>query len=147
MQQRCYNPNQRFYSYYGGRGITVCQRWRQNFELFLEDMGEVPIDKSLDRINNDQGYWCGHCDECITKTRKSNCRWATREEQGRNRRNSRRITINGETRSLPDWAEHFGITHQLLRNRIYKGWSLKEAVVPRLKSWGRMNSQKLSESL
>lgn len=75
MLTRCLNPNATRFSYYGGRGITVCQEWRESFSAFLESVGRKPSPQhSLDRINNDAGYEPG------------NCRWATRSEQMKNRR-------------------------------------------------------------
>lgn len=75
MKQRCHNPNNSKYSYYGGRGITVCERWRDSFEAFLADMGERPTPKhTIDRKDND-GHYC-----------PDNCVWATRMQQTHNRR-------------------------------------------------------------
>lgn len=79
MKQRCYNTNIRNYKHYGGRGIKVCDRWLESFLNFLEDMGERPSGMSLDRINNDGNY------------EPSNCRWATNEQQNKNRRNIKSV--------------------------------------------------------
>ena len=77
MHQRCANPNHNSYKHYGGRGIAVCDRWYE-FANFLADMGERPVGLSLDRIDNDAGY------------SPDNCRWATSQQQAKNRRQSRR---------------------------------------------------------
>ena len=76
MVERCHNETHKFYSYYGGRGISVCSRWRDSFKNFLSDMGEAPPNLSLDRTDNNKGY------------SKDNCRWVSKKEQQRNRRNS-----------------------------------------------------------
>lgn len=76
MIERCHNPKHKFFSYYGSRGIFVCSSWYEDFSNFLKDMGESPKNLSLDRIDNNREY-------C-----KENCRWATKSEQQRNRRNS-----------------------------------------------------------
>jgi hypothetical protein len=74
MKQRCLNPNHKHFSYYGGRGITVCQSWTNSFEQFLSDVGERPEGKTLDRIDSNGNY------------EKSNVRWATPKEQANNKR-------------------------------------------------------------
>jgi hypothetical protein len=81
MIQRCYDKNDVGYKYYGGRGISVCDRWRTSFELFLEDMGKKPVGLSIERINNNCGY------------SKENCKWATSKEQANNRSNNRIVSF------------------------------------------------------
>lgn len=92
MRQRCLNKNFRDYHRYGGRGITMCERWLE-YENFLADMGSPPKGHSLDRIDNNAGY------------SPDNCRWATKLVQQRNRRNTRFLTLNGETKTLAEWCE------------------------------------------
>lgn len=95
IQGRCLKENHKAYPSYGGRGIRICERWQGVFGFlnFLEDMGERPEGKSngraiysLDRIDNDGHYSCGHCEECIENGWKSNCRWATQSIQMHNQR-------------------------------------------------------------
>lgn len=128
--QRCTNPNNSAYHRYGGRGITVCDRWRK-FENFLEDMGEKPTDKTIDRIKNDKGYF------------KENCRWATREEQNRNKRSNRLIIHDGRTQCLIAWAEEIGVNKNTILNRLRRGWSIDEALTTPVgknrKSWKHIN--------
>ncbi|KKK59795.1 hypothetical protein LCGC14_3030790 [marine sediment metagenome] len=118
MIRRCTNFNDLSYHNYGGRGITVCKRWRNSFENFLEDMGEPPTDShSIDRINNN-GNYC-----------RENCQWTTRKEQNRNKRDSHLETYNGKTQCLSAWAEETGIAYWTLCARINKlGWSIEKAL-------------------
>lgn len=109
MLNRCRNDNIAEYPYYGGRGITVCERW-QTFENFLADMGEAPEGTSLERIDTNGNY------------DPANCRWATAKEQANNRRNNRKVTINGVTRNASEWAQLAGLPTSTLFNRINGGW-------------------------
>jgi len=116
MKQRCANANMPNYAAYGGRGIAVCDRWRESFENFITDMGVRPgKDYSLDRIDNDGPY------------SPENCRWATRIEQGNNTRTNRWITYNGKTMTLSEWSRKLNIAKSTLRNRFKKGWSVERA--------------------
>ncbi len=118
MRDRCFNQKNRFFQNYGGRGITVCDRWRGSFENFLADMGPRPSAKhSIDRIDNDGNYEPG------------NCRWATSVEQNNNSRNCRMLSLNGETLSAAEWARRLGGNGHLLLQRIDKlGWPLERAL-------------------
>jgi hypothetical protein len=120
--QRCCDPTFVYYSYYGGRGITVCERWR-DFSNFYADMGPRPTPQhTLDRIDNDGPY------------APKNCRWATRQEQARNRRSNRMLTHNGETLCLSEWAERIDLPANALYMRLYNGWSTEQALTrPRSK--------------
>ncbi len=112
---RCNNPNVERYPEYGGRGITVCDRWG-TFEAFLDDMGESPDGMSIDRIDVNGNY------------EPSNCRWATNTEQSHNKRNSRLITYNGETKCASEWCRLFNHEPSVFRNRLKRGWSIHEAI-------------------
>ena len=88
-RQRCNNPKCHAYEDYGGRGIRVCQRWNAadaGFVNFLQDMGRRPANKSLDRIDVNGNYSCGHCPQCIEHGWPANCRWATQKVQNMNQR-------------------------------------------------------------
>lgn len=116
MKQRCYNPNTPNYSYYGGRGITVCNRWLESFENFLEDMGERPEGTSIERKDNNKGY----CPE--------NCVWATKKEQARNRRSNVLITLGGKTKCLQSWLEDKLVKRSTYSYRIMRGWSPEKSL-------------------
>jgi hypothetical protein len=117
MYQRCNNPNNPQYSLYGGRGISVCPRWRESFENFLADMGPRPGDNySVDRIDNNKGY------------SPDNCRWANDLEQSNNTRHNRRITYNGKTHTLTEWSRITGISKSGLRWRLANGWAIADAL-------------------
>jgi hypothetical protein len=116
MRARCRNPNRRVFRLYGGRGITVCERW-DDYAAFIEDMGPRPSDKhTLERIDNDGGY------------SPENCRWALSAEQQSNKRTNRWIEFEGERRTLEQWALRLGIDPHALSSRIAHGWPLERAL-------------------
>lgn len=111
MNQRCFNPRCANFRHYGGRGITVCDRWRHSFQNFIDDMGLRPSSKhSIDRFPDRNGNY-----------EKSNCRWATSKEQQRNKRTNLHITFNGETLCLAEWSEKTGIHVNTLWLRLKLG--------------------------
>lgn len=116
MIQRCTNPNCHNYRNYGGRGISVCGRWRK-FESFLLDVGIKPSTlHTLERRNNEGDY------------EPSNCYWATRGEQLRNTRRNIRITLDGKTQVLKDWAAQSGISYATVQGRLRRGWPIRDAL-------------------
>jgi len=123
MNTRCNNQNHQQWHNYGGRGISVCGRWR-NFSNFLQDMGERPVGHSIDRINIDGNY------------EPANCRWATPKQQMANSRKAILLTYNGETMPLKAVARRYGIAPSTLRQRIGKGWSVVRAVTQRIQKKG-----------
>lgn len=122
MRKRCYAPRARNYDCYGGRGIQVCDRWRESFSAFLEDMGPRPgPGYSLDRINNDGNYEPG------------NCRWATASMQMRNARTNVIVTIGEKTQSITEWCEDTGVPRNVAFERIRRGWRADVAVTKPVK--------------
>jgi hypothetical protein len=83
---RVFNPNDAKYSSYGGRNITMCERWSNSYQAFSDDMGEMPDGYVLDRADNDGNYSCGKCPQCISNQWPMNCRWVTPKESANNRR-------------------------------------------------------------
>ena len=114
IRQRCKNKNNNDYNLYGGRGITVCKRWKK-FSTFLEDMGHTPSKHTIDRIDNNGNY------------NKNNCRWATQKTQVRNSRLSTIIKHNGKQMCISAWAEYLSINYSTLRTRL-NNWSVDKAL-------------------
>lgn len=109
MKSRVYNPNHNSYHNYGGRGITICDRWIDSFENFFADMGQKPsLRHSLDRIDNNGNY------------EPSNCRWADVDTQCNNKSTNRSLSYNGITMNLSQWARKIGITEQAFSKRLRK---------------------------
>jgi len=118
MKQRCLNPNHEQFWNYGGRGITVCSQWLHSFENFLRDMGPRPsMRHSLDRFPNKDGNY-----------EPGNVRWATGKQQIRNTRRNKLLIYRGETKTMIDWAEQFGIDYGRFRQRIRDGWEIERAL-------------------
>lgn len=118
MKDRCYREKDKRYSSYGGRGITVCDEWRNSFTAFYKDMGKKPSPKhSLDRIDNNGNY------------EPSNCRWATNVQQASNRRSSRLFTYDGRTMNIKEWSDSSGIAYNTLRQRLMRyNWPIEKAL-------------------
>lgn len=115
MMTRCYNQNNERFPYYGGRGITVCDEWLNDFPAFLAHMGNRPSDKhSIDRIDNSLGYMPG------------NCRWVTQTEQCRNTRSNVYYEHSGKNMILPEWAEFLGLPLVTLVKRLQAQWPYEE---------------------
>lgn len=115
MVDRATNPNNKRFKDYLGRGIGVCDRWL-SFENFLSDVGGRPNGTTLERIDNNLGYFPG------------NVKWATRSEQQRNRRTNHLVTFKGETHCIAEWAELVGLRFSTLFTRLKRGWSEERAL-------------------
>jgi hypothetical protein len=117
MVRRCHCERDIGYRKYGARGIAVCERWRQDFWAFVEDIPQRPSPEyTIDRIDGRKGYAPG------------NVRWATRNEQNRNMRSNRHLTVDGDTKILDDWAIESGIPKTTIFNRLQRGWNDQDAV-------------------
>ena len=116
MKQRCNNPNSPSYHRYGGRGISVCKEWNEDFYQFVADMGERPQGTTLERIDNEQGYM------------PSNCRWATRKEQQRNRANKVMVDIQGVKYRAIELADICGLKSDTIVHRASLGLSYEQVI-------------------
>ena len=119
MKTRCLDPQYKAYSYYGGRGISVCDAWKNSFSEFSKwaKSNGYSSELTLERIDVNGNY------------EPSNCRWATRKEQNRNMRSTRMLTFGGETLCLEDMATKYGVNKATLARRLQRGWSLEDAIV------------------
>ncbi len=118
IKTRCTNENESCYQNYGGRGISMCERWLNSFQSFYKDMGPRPTPlHEIDRENNDLGYF------------PENCRWTDGVTQANNTRSNRRVTIDGETRTIAQWARFANMKYAKLYARIEKGMDPKSAIL------------------
>lgn len=118
IKERCFNPNSTSYSNYGGRGVTMCEKWRHSFEEFFSYVGARPSSlHSIDRWPNRYGNY-----------EPGNVRWATAVQQGRNKRTNRIVNYDGVSVCLVEAAEMAGLPYYIVKNRIYKGWSVEQAL-------------------
>lgn len=119
--QRCTDSNQKSFKNYGGRGITICKKWRNDFMAFYDDIGTKPTPKhTIERIDNNGNY------------EPSNCKWATCQENTNNKRNNHFITINNWTLTIAQWARFVGIKWETLHKRIKLGWPVEKAIFKRV---------------
>lgn len=109
MIRRCENPSHVSYRYYGAKGVSVCERWRESFAAFVDDMGQPPDGLSIDRIDGNVGYEPG------------NCRWATPQEQTENRSIQRFYVKDGRVMTLPKWAVELGLPYRTLLKQVRSG--------------------------
>tara|TARA_Y100000310_G_scaffold342836_2_gene447796 strand:- start:1793 stop:2452 length:660 start_codon:yes stop_codon:yes gene_type:complete len=110
IKRRIFNPNDKRYPDYGGRGLDMSPVWRDSFEVFLADMGEPPSKRhQIDRIDNDKGYW------------PENCRWADLYEQGANKRNNVIIEWQGRKQTLAEWCRETGVSYDTAKRRVLTG--------------------------
>lgn len=119
MHARCRDESHVQYHDYGARGIVVCARWSgaDGFKNFVADMGNRPSTKhTIDRRDNDGPY------------AKDNCRWSTRKQNARNKRNNRRVTAFGRTLCVAEWAEETGLSYFCLLYRLDSGWPPEKAL-------------------
>lgn len=119
IKTRCYNENDEHYKNYGGRGISMCESWRDSFDSFRDWAieNEYSDDLSIDRIDVNGNY------------EPSNCRWATEKEQQNNRTNNRLLTYDGKTQTMTQWAEELGLSYYTIRTRMNKlGWTVEETL-------------------
>lgn len=118
IKQRCYNPNNKSYDNYGGRGIKVCDEWCNDFQAFYNWSMDNGYQDGLqiDRIDNNKGY------------SPDNCRWVNRYTNNNNRRNNILFTYNGVTQSLMAWCRHFNISYKTCMTRYYRGHTIEECL-------------------
>lgn len=128
IKDRCLNKRDKAYSSYGGRGIDICDEWKNSFVAFSEWAyangyveEKLPSGRNrlmIDRIDNNKGYY------------PENCRWVTAKVQNNNRRSNRYLTINGETKTIAEWTDYAHFKRNTIKNRLYRGWKVEDLLLP-----------------
>lgn len=133
IKKRCYNKNNSHYYLYGQIGICVCNGWKNNFLNFKNDMSPI-TGKSIDRIDSNGNYSCGHCEECIEKGWIANCRWADDYMQSNNRSYNKHIVVNGVKMTWRQADRALGFPLKTIQGRKYRGWTDEEtiAIIPKV---------------
>lgn len=119
VKRRCYNPNFKHFHYYGGRGISMCDEWRNDFNSFYKWSTSNGYDShlTLDRINSNGNY------------EPNNCRWLTRKEQSNNTRRNHVFTINNESKTIAQWCELYNVPYERVRQRVMNyDWNILDAL-------------------
>ena len=123
MKDRCRNKNNKYYERYGGRGISICEQWKEGFEEFKKWSYENGYTEglSIDRRDNDGNYT------------PDNCRWVDQTTQNRNKSNVVWIELEGEVKRLIEWAEELDIKPSILHDRVRAGWEAKDILNPNIR--------------
>ena len=118
MKVRCYNMNRKQYKDYGGRGIEVCEEWRDSPHTFVvwSEQNGYKDGLSIDRKDNNKDY------------EPNNCHWVDRKTQNRNQRSNRLITYKNKTQCMSEWAEEIGMSYSTFKSRVYLGWSIERVI-------------------
>lgn len=118
MKNRCYDPTNKYFNDYGGRGIKIFHEWQNDFMAFFDHIGPKPTPKhTLERVDNSKGYFPG------------NIIWDSRQAQANNTRHNHHITIKGTTKNVTQWAKTIGVKPSLIYNRLWLGWNSQRAVL------------------
>jgi len=131
MLVRCYNKNHHSYKHYGAKGIAVCEFLRASPANLVQLLGQRPSKMEIDRIDNCTSYTCGCCKECLSNGWKLNVRWVTKTQQNRNQKRNHRVTINGKTMCVAEWAEIIGINESSFRGRLQARWPENKLLSPK----------------
>lgn len=139
-KQRCVNPGHKKWDLYGGRGITMCSHLQESFDNFITAVGERPgpgDTYSIDRADNNLGYWCGRpdCADCGPKKQPYNLRWVTRRGSANNRSTNHPITWRGRTMTIAEWGRELGMPPNVIRARVLAEWDTDAVLTTPIRSY------------